>query len=241
MTKKKPTIFETAPVAKSLAKPPRPSIGFGNNLDVVVLLSLVSKAIENFVKPLRKEFDEKVVMPYFITTGLKEKTKPVNPDIFGDLKDDNEAPINTALIQLLKKDSRADMGNDLATLLQVHKIPFDTLPMQEKCYRFNPKYTDDQAVLELLSKALLKIKGLPEDIIEVVPEVSRRVVTDDTINAIFKMDSSTPDRLETITELLASTTNIKFAPKTKAKTVFDIIAMLEELKVEIKLEGKHEK
>lgn len=65
--------------------------------------------------------------------------------------------------------------------LNKFNVPFGQNVLVESCYRINPKYTGDSKLLEQISNAIGKVKGVPEDFIELQEGASKAVVTEDTI------------------------------------------------------------
>lgn len=71
-------------------------------------------------------------------------------------------------------------------LLNRWNIPYGENVVVENCFRINPRYTCDSALLEKISKAISKVKDVPEDFIELQQGVSKNVVTEDTIASACK-------------------------------------------------------
>lgn len=87
-------------------------------------------------------------------------------------------------------------------LLKKFDIPFGQNVIVESCYRINPRYTGDSALLEKISKAIGKVKDVPEDFIELQEGVSKPVVTEDTITVATR-NSKAFDEVATVIGTLA--------------------------------------
>lgn len=93
---------------------------------------------------------------------------------------DNDA---SASCEFRKRSSVSALTDGDIELLTRFAIPYGVNVSVESCYRINPKYTGDSALLEKISKAITKVKDVPEDFIEFQEEVSKKVVTEETISA----------------------------------------------------------
>lgn len=115
----------------------------------------------------------------FIKRGMRIGLRPKN-----FRAKDEEA---LASCQLQSRGAKSGLTEDEAKLLKQHGIPFSEVHLQEPTYLINPKYAEDQTLLERVAEALQAIPDLPKDFIMKIREV-RRQVTDDTINAVFTKD-----------------------------------------------------
>lgn len=87
----------------------------------------------------------------------------------------------SASCEFRKRSTASALNANDIDLLNQFNIPFSLNTTVESCYRINPKYTGDSVLLEKISKAISKVKDVPEDFIELQEGVSKPVVTDDTI------------------------------------------------------------
>jgi hypothetical protein len=92
----------------------------------------------------------------------------------------------SASCEFRKRSSASALNEADIDLLNRYGLPFGQNVQVESCYRINPKYTGDSALLEKISKAISKVKDVPEDFIEIQEGVSKTVVTEDTINMACK-------------------------------------------------------
>ena len=92
----------------------------------------------------------------------------------------------SASCEFRKRSSASGLNEADIDLLSRYGLPIGQNVQVESCYRINPKYTGDSALLEKISKAISKVKDVPEDFIEIQEGVSKAVVTEDTINMACK-------------------------------------------------------
>lgn len=86
-----------------------------------------------------------------------------------------------ASIQLKKRTTASRLSDTEVALLQSKDIPFDTVDDVPEAYAINPKYLTDSALLARIEK----VKGLPDDFIVKQVAVSKHVVSDETVDAVF--------------------------------------------------------
>ena len=92
----------------------------------------------------------------------------------------------SASCELRKRSSASPLNDVEVELLERNNIPYDTLPVVEERFVINPAYADDQDLLERISAALSKAKGLPEDFILLQKGSAKKVVSDATIEKVFE-------------------------------------------------------
>jgi hypothetical protein len=106
------------------------------------------------------------------------------PDNFKGIDNDNTQA--SASCELRCRSSASALSDEEAEKLTELGIPFSEVVTQEDCFIINPAYFSDQAMLEKVSKALEKVKDLPEDFIMHQTKVSKKVVTEESMEAVFK-------------------------------------------------------
>lgn len=92
----------------------------------------------------------------------------------------------SASCELRKRSTASALNEADIDLLNKFKVPFGKDIKVESCYRINPRYTGDSKLLENISKAISKVKDVPEDFIELQEGVEKNVVTEDTVNVACK-------------------------------------------------------
>lgn len=98
--------------------------------------------------------------------------------------------IASASIELRKRSSRSALTDqEVEQLTKFGATPEKAIVVQ-KMFGFNPKYTEDQAVLAKIETALTKVSDLPEDLIVVQEEKSGYIVGEDTIDKAFKLGAT---------------------------------------------------
>lgn len=87
----------------------------------------------------------------------------------------------SASCEFRKRSTASALNEADIDMLRRFDIPFGLNVSVESCYRINPRYTGDSALLERISKAISRVRDVPEDFIELQEGVSKPVVTEDTI------------------------------------------------------------
>lgn len=133
------------------------------------------------LEALRDTFCENVkgqVEEYFVETGTVNAARPEN------FKGVEGAA--SASCELRKRSTRSALTAEEVAELEALDIPVGTETVQEGCFIINPAYSQDDELLAKVAAALGKVKGLPLDFIQRQEAVERRVVTDETIAAVFR-------------------------------------------------------
>jgi hypothetical protein len=108
----------------------------------------------------------------------------------------------SASCEFRKRSSASALNEAELDLLNRFKVPTGEKVIVEECFRVNPKYTGDSVLLEKISKAISKVKDVPEDFIELQEGVTKTVVTEETIATACK-DSAVFDAVATVIGTLA--------------------------------------
>lgn len=87
----------------------------------------------------------------------------------------------SASMEFRKRSAASGLNEEELRILSAFNVPVGQNVQVEECFRINPKYTNDMDLLEKVSKAIVKVKGVPEDLIEMQPKVYKNVVTEDTL------------------------------------------------------------
>lgn len=87
----------------------------------------------------------------------------------------------SASMEFRKRSSVSGLNEEEMRILSAFNVPVGQNVQVEECFRINPKYTNDMDLLSKVSAAIQKVKGVPEDLIEMQPKTYKNVVTDDTI------------------------------------------------------------
>lgn len=164
-------------------------------------LSIVHKSL-GAIKNTQEADVKKRLISWFVTEGMRLKARPDNIEVVEG--------IASASGELKCRASNQPFSDDEKALLEKHKIPFETADKVVETFVINPAYIADQAMLEKVSKALSKIKDLPEDFIQ---HQSHKVsiATPKSIDAVFALDN-----VETVMELLPVVTTLAVGKATLA-------------------------
>lgn len=159
----------------------------------------VFTSVETIKKTLASDIKTRI-LAHFVVEGMKTKGRPVN---FQGSEDGA-----TGSCELRVRGSNIPLSETEQALLTEHDIPFETTDRVTETYIINPAYAQDEAMLALVSKALEKVKGLPEDFIQLQSEKSA-IVTAESVTSVFALED-----VALVTELLPIVTVIA-AGKTK--------------------------
>lgn len=126
--------------------------------------------------------------------------------------------IATVNVQMRKRGTNSPLSEgELAILADAGIAAYEETSVQE-LFAINPTYAADSKLLAKVSKALEKI--VPEDFIMKQEKKAKMVVSNDTMEAAFKMGTINPDVIKVVTTM---------ALKPKLQTV-DIDAILADVK-----------
>lgn len=161
----------SAPKGKS--KPKKKEV----SIDGLEQLAEVDALIKN-LEALREDLDRNVkdkAREIFIDLG-----KTARPENFRGVDGDAEASI-----EFRKRSSRSVLTPAEVEAFEKLNIPVETIQDVSETYIINPAYAGDSALLQKIDVALKKVKDLPEDFILKQEGVSRKVVGENTVTAVF--------------------------------------------------------
>ena len=116
-----------------------------------------------------------------IFVGIGKQLK-ARPDNFRGI--DGKA---SASCEIRNRASSSPLSDEEVVLLTKNEIPVGTIEVKPSAYIINPAYFNDSALLEKVSKALEKyVKDLPSDFILLQERVEKKIVTDETVDAVFE-------------------------------------------------------
>lgn len=108
----------------------------------------------------------------------------------------------SASCEFRKRSSVSGLQAGEIELLERFNVPYGENVSVESCFRINPKYTGDSELLEKISVAISGIDSVPEDFIEFQQGVSKKVVTEETVNVACR-DPQVFDAVATVIGTLA--------------------------------------
>jgi hypothetical protein len=168
--------------------------GVADIATIHTMQAMLEGAISN-LKMLAKER----AINYFLDIGCKIEERPDNFT--------GEEDGHSVTMMLNKRSTSSVLSDDEVTLLTEHGIPISNKVIKEETYVFNPVYLSDKALMKRIENALAGVEGLPEDIIQFQQGISKKVVNEDTVNAIFKKPRDVAEKL------LPVVTTFGFKPK----------------------------
>jgi len=165
-----------APKAGKAGKPQVTILGLMNYTSVDVAV----KALGALGKTMAADIKE------FAKTEFMAMTKIVGhrPDNFKGVEI-VDGVTATASMELRKRSSASSLTEEEAELLKGYGLKVETKIAVNKLFGINPKYAENE---ELLAKVSAAIEAfVPEDFIVEQAEVSSHIVSDETIEAAFKV------------------------------------------------------
>lgn len=186
----KPAALAPAKTGKA-AKPAKKEIAI-EGLQSLAQVDAAIKALEG----LKASLEPKVKANAF--TAFVNMADGTKPDSFTGLDGDASASM-----ELRKRGTNSALKVDEVILLQRHGIN----PLKEvicpELFAINPKYAGDAALLGKVETALADI--VPEDFIVQQAEVSKQVVTEDNVGAVFAAKSKlTRDEFEALVKVVTT-------------------------------------
>lgn len=165
-------------------------------------LSSMTKMIESIFKTLGKSIKDRAT-DMFIKEGLDKKVRPSN---FKAIEGKHSAGV-----QLRKRGENSKLTPEEILVCKEFKIPVEQVNHRPETLMFNPIYMNDPDMMKKIEKALMNIKGLPDDIVLLQEGVYDTIVTDASIDAAFELPE---EKCRTVLPFL---TTLVLVPK------FDII------------------
>lgn len=132
----------------------------------------------------------------FVQQGCAPE-KQCRPDNFKGIEGTAEGSC-----QLKIRSTASVLSEDEQKLLAQHEIPFERVIKTQEAFLINPAYTNNMALLAKVEEALEGVE-LPEDFLMKQEEVSVPVVTEESMNAVFKKDSATAEILLPVVTTMA--------------------------------------
>ena len=194
------TGFASAPKVEKPAKANKSKTDevFMEGIADYAALQAMIKMIEGVVGTMGKTLKDKAT-DMFVKNGLDKKSRPKN---FKATEDEHSAGV-----QLRKKGENSKLTPEEFLICKEYKIPVATTNHRPETLMFNPMYMGDQEMMKKIEKALMGIKGLPEDIVLLQESTHDTVVTEESIEAAFNLPE---DKCRTILPLL---TTVVLVPK----------------------------
>lgn len=192
--------FKSAPkVEKTITAPKSKTdeIAMEGVADYAALQAMV-KMIEGVVGTMGRTLKDKAT-DIFIKNGLAKKSRPKN---FKAIEDKHSAGV-----QLRKKGENSKLTPEEILICAEFNIPVEKVNHRPETLMFNPIYMNDPDTMKKIEKALMGIKGLPEDIILRQEGVYDTIVTDASIEAAFELPE---EKCRTVLPLL---TTLVLVPK----------------------------
>jgi hypothetical protein len=192
-------------------------------MDDVANFAAVSALVKN-LKTVLSTLETKIkasAKSEFIRLGTADLRRP---DSFAAVEKDARVTVI-----LGKRSTASALTPEEVVAFEKEKVPFGKEVTLPERYIVNPAYAGDQALLEKVSKAIESIKGIPEDFIQLQPEVKDFVVTDETVDNVFERGLAAT--------FMGMVTTISLKPSTAQTDVKKALEQVKALLVPSKKEG----
>jgi len=167
----------TTPTAKATKKKERPQVAI-SGLNGLAAIHVIEKSFETLKTTFEADVKDKA-LAHFIEEGIALKRAPEN---FRGLDTHSSASL-----ELKKRSTKSVISTEDKKLLDKHGISYDTGETVVSTYLINPKYKNDEKLLERVSK-LLEVAGIPEDLIEFQHGTPIYTSGERTIGDVFAAD-----------------------------------------------------
>jgi hypothetical protein len=154
-----------APATKS-SKKTKPSVSLAGLEELAKLDAVIKATVETEVKDLAFQMFFK-----------EAQDKAARPDNFRAVDGAAEASI-----EMRKRSSASPVVDDLP-LFEMHNIPLEKKITTQRLFSINPRYENNDELLEKVSAALEGI--VPDDFIMIQEEQSKMIVSDETVDYAF--------------------------------------------------------
>ena len=151
-------------------------------MERVAAIDALMKALTT-LKETEQATVKSLVKNEFVTTGCAIKRRPAN---FRGVEG-----LGSASGELRSRSSASALSAEEQVLFLEQGLPMNKIDGVEECYRINPTYFENQDLLCRVSKAIEKVKDIPDDFIELQTGVSRTVVGDDAFDVLYGKPEAT--------------------------------------------------
>lgn len=204
--------------AQTFAKPKKPKATKDrvavDGLDEYAALDAVEKVVKSLKEGVKIALEEQAKQ-FFLEEAEKTGKRP---ESFRGVDEKSEASV-----ELRKRSTTSALDDASVDLLAEFNIPVETVADQVETFIINPEYANDTKLLEKVSKALAKVPGLPVDFIQKQTATTKRVVTDDTLTALFKQPRVVMERLLSLVTTFAVKPTTTESPQDAIKRVLKLI------------------
>lgn len=193
-------------------------------LGLVAKVDALIKTLGTLQNTLTKELKDNAAEIFF---GVVKETGK-KPDSFRGIDGDASGSI-----EFRKRGTNSPLQPDEVELLERFGLKVEESIVTQEMYGFNPAYNQDSAMFDAISAALeplIKAGKLPGDLIVKQDKVSKKVVTDDTLDAACRMKDKLP------AEVLGTLSTLAIKPKLEATDIAAIFAEIESLIVPVDAE-----
>lgn len=136
--------------------------------------------------------------------------------------------IASASVELKKRSTASKVSDDELVVLTKAGLPVQKVVATQKCFVLNPKYSENMEVLSVIEKNL--DGKVPADLIQVQEEVSKHVVTDDTLDTAFRIGAPR--------EIIQMITTLSMKPKLEEVNIEQIVSDVTKLLLPKKVKAK---
>lgn len=184
---------KTSTVAAAKKKSDKVEIAL-TDLEDLASVNAVLKALDGLKVTLSESVKDQM-KDQFVEAGTNVKHRPDN---FRGVEG-----IASASCELKKRSTASKLSEEEIKLLTKNKITVDVTESVTETFIINPKFKDDQDLLERVSEALAGVDGMPEDFIQLQEGQSKTTVSDEALNQIFAKKPAVARKLLDVVGVLA--------------------------------------
>jgi hypothetical protein len=196
MTAPTGNLFQTAAVvetkkaaARKATKPVNKTVGLSDYAAVDALFKALKSRLETLKPGIEEQMSE-----HFLTEGLSIRRRPENYK--------GREGTDTASLELRIRSSASGLSDLEENLLAKHDIAVVDNVIVQEAFIVNPEYNTNFELLQKASDALVAA-GLPADIIQRQAGVTKRVVTEESLNQVFQKPRAVAEQLLPVVGCLA--------------------------------------
>lgn len=158
-------------------------------------LAAVIKSLTSVYETMEAEIKDKMAIE-FVKAGCEKKARPEN---FKGYEGENAE----ASCELRARSSASALTAAEQELFAEYKLPTKKVESIVDTFVINPVYAGDTELMSKIAKKLNTIKDIPEDLFMKQDGVSKTVVGEDALDAMFKLDVDAVTKLLRVVGTLA--------------------------------------
>jgi hypothetical protein len=158
-------------------------------------LAAVIKSLTSVYETMEADIKNQMAME-FVKAGCEKKARPEN---FKGYEGDNAE----ASCELRARSSASALSAAEQELFAEYNLPTKKVESIVDTFVINPEYAGNAELMNKIAKKLNTIKDIPEDLFMKQDGVSKTVVGEDALDAVFKLDAAAVTKLIRVVGTLA--------------------------------------